>query len=204
MRKFMLTVIPIILVVCVACEPPQIPSTVHLEGDSVTFQTYYTQPVPAFHTSGEFVPGSSAAYNPAGVAAKDRVPEMVTQGKVDTLIWALGPNDIRMAGGQWSSTDQWIWYDVLANKVPEESCIVIVKPWVLEGGWDVFPEQALNDLSAWIDVFAASHPNVVVEDWKPIIEAHPEYMAADGVHIATYEAAVARDALYREGVARCA
>lgn len=210
MRKFVFALISIILVACAACEAPipppppaQTEGTIHLEGDSVTFLTYYNEPIANFWTSAEFVPGSSAAYNPAGEPAKDRVPRLVGQGKVDKLVWALGPNDIRIAKGVWSVTDQWIWYDVLANDVPSSSCIVIVKPWVLSSGWDVFPEKALNDLSAWVDSFASTHPNVVVVDWKPIIEAHPEYMAPDGVHIATYDAAVARDALYREGLNNC-
>lgn len=132
-----------------------------------------------------------------------RVPRMVAQGKVKTLVWALGPNDIRIAKGTWSIQDQWIWYDVLANKVPASSCIVIAKPWVLPSGWATFPEKALNALSTWIDAFAANHPNVVVVDWRPIFESHPEYAAPDGVHIATHEAAVARDAMYREGMSRC-
>jgi hypothetical protein len=132
-----------------------------------------------------------------------RVPRMVAQGKVDKLVWALGPNDIRIAKGRWSTQDQWIWYDVLANKVPSSSCIVIAKPWVMQSGWATFPKAALDALSAWIDNFAANHPNVVVVDWKPIFEAHPEYAAPDGVHISGQAAAVARDAMYREGISHC-
>ena len=212
MRRLLIPILVSLgLLSCVACEPgitvtpptPQTPGTIHLEGDSVTFLTYYNQDVPGFWTSAEFVPGSSAAVNPAGEPAMKRVPRLVAQGKVDTLVWALGPNDIRIAKGTWSVPDQWIWYDVLANKVPAETCIVVAKPWVLSSGWATFPEKALNELSAWIDAFAKDHPNVVVVDWRPIFEAHPEYAAPDGVHIATHEAAVARDAMYREGLARC-
>lgn len=214
MRSFLASIFLacLVLLSCVACQPPvpsttpiqQTPGTIHLEGDSVTFLTYYNQDVPGFWTSAEFVPGSSAAFNPAGEPAMKRVPRLVAEGKVEKLVWALGPNDIRIAKGTWSTTDQWIWYDVLANKVPADSCIVVAKPWVLSPGWAVFPEKALNALDAWIDAFAANHPNVVVVDWKPIFEAYPEYAAPDGVHIATHEAAVARDAMYREGLSRCA
>lgn len=210
-RLLILILVSLGFLSCVACEPEitvtppvQTPGTIHLEGDSVSTLTYYNNGVEPFFTTGEFVPGSSAAFNPAGEPAMDRVPRLVTQGKVDTLVWALGPNDIRLAKGVWAVKDQWIWYDVLHNKVPAESCIVIAKPWVLPAGWATFPEKALNDLSAWIDAFAEDHQNVVVVDWRPIIEAHPEYMHADGVHIANHEAAVARDAMYRDGVSRCA
>ena len=212
MKRIAAVLIFVLAGACVGCQPPintpapppaQQAGTIHIEGDSVTFLTYYNSGVPGFWTSGEFVPGSSAAVNPANKPAMKRVPRMVAAGKISQLVWALGPNDIRIAKGTWSTQDQWIWYNVLANKVPAETCIVIAKPWVMPSGWATFPEKALNSLSSWIDAFAADHPNVVVVDWKPIFEAHPEYAAPDGVHISGIPAAIARDAMYREGLSRC-
>jgi hypothetical protein len=197
---------------CVACEPTsptiptqQIPGTIHVEGDSVTFQTYYGTGVPAFFTTGEFVPGASADYSPNGYAANERVPAMVAQGKVETLVWALGLNEIfRDPNHEWATKDQGVWYDLLFHEVPEETCIVMVKPWVLPIGNDVRPLHSMNAIRLWMDDFNAARDNVVVVDWRPILEANPQYSPKDGVHLEPGSgAAEARDAMYREGIARC-
>lgn len=210
MRRFMLIVIPIIFAACAACEikvvpPPQKEGTVHLEGDSVTFNTYYDGGVPDFHTSGDFTPGSTADLSWSGEAADTRLPRAVAEGKVETLVWALGLNEIFVdPNKQWSGHYQWLWFDLLKYQTPASTCIVMVKPWVLPKDYPNRPLQALNAERGWIDAFAKTRPNTVVVDWKPILEANPHFSATDGVHIDRGTGgAEARDAMYREGLARC-
>jgi len=183
----------------------QTPGTIHLEGDSVTFQTYYGTGVEAPFTSGEFVPGSTADKSWSGEAALTRIPKMVAQGKVETLVWALGLNEIFLdPNHEWGTKDQWIWYGLLFDEVPDESCIVMVKPWVLPIGNDVRPLHSMNAIRLWMDDFQAARENTVVVDWRPILEANPQFSPVDGVHLAAGSgAAEARDAMYREGIARC-
>lgn len=203
----------VLIVLLVACEPTppivhpvQTEGTVHIEGDSVTWNTYWdTGLQPDYATTWNFTPGSAidkAPWHPNDVTMT-RVPKLVSEGKVDTLLWALGLNEIGLEG--WSPRYQVLWADMLWNKVPDETCIVIVKPWTLpQDHWNRKPAD-INALRAWIDNFAADRPNTVVVDWKPRLESSPHFSAADGVHIdAGSGGAESRDAMYREGVARCA
>jgi len=213
-RRIVVALTAMVAVACTACEPapivtpnypPQTEGTIHLEGDSVTFNTYWMTGISTFHTYGNFDPGSSADYNPYGEAAIDRVPEALADGTVDNLVWALGLNEIyRAADHLWTVKDQLIWTDLLQNKVPDESCVVIVKPWVLPANYIVRPLASMNALRSWIDKFASDNSNVVLVDWKPILEASPQYSAIDGVHLdPDTGAAEARDAMMREGLTRC-
>ena len=214
MKKFMLICAVLGAVVCVGCEetphpsyPAQRPDTFHFEGDSVTWNTYYdgADTVPYWGTSGEWLPGNRVDFSPWGGADKatiDRLPQDLEAGNVGTLIWALGLNEI---GSQkaWTSTHQLMWFDLLVNHVPEETCIVIVKPWVLPLDTSR-PPAAVDALRTWIDKLDGMRPNIEVVDWKPILQAHPEYSSVDGVHIVQGSGgAEARDAMYREGVSRC-
>ncbi len=213
MRKLMFLLIPGILVACVACQvpsplvlPTQTPGTVHLEGDSVTFNTYYgTNVSHSWLTTESFCPGATidnSGYCTDLPTALTRVPQLVQQGKVDKLVWALGLNEIAREG--WSIRYQLLWTDMLTNQVPDESCVVIVKPWILPIANKDRPLEAMNAIRKWIDDMAALNPNFVVVDWKPDLESHPEYASGDGVHlIAGSGAAEARDAMYREGLSLC-
>lgn len=203
MRKiFLVVAVFSAILICASCSPEQTQGTIHIEGDSLTFDTYWGTGLTAPFTSGEFAAGSSADFNPWGTPASVRLPQAVQAGEVDTLVWALGLNDISRAGGTWSPESQLIWYDLLVNITPAESCIVMIKPWVLN--FDGRPVEQMNALRDWIDWLAANRPNTVVEDWKPLFEANPQWAMADGVHILPDQGGPeARDAMYRQGVDRC-
>lgn len=192
----------VLVLVFAGCYPEQAKDSIHLEGDSVTFNTYWDTGVVGIHTSGEFAPGSSADYSPWGEAAADRVPKKVAEGKVDTLIWALGLNDISKDRSGWTSEDEDTWSNLLVGQIPETSCVVLVLPWVLD--FYGRPIEEMEEMRQWTRDLAAAHPNMVVVDWKPVLEEHPEYSATDGVHIDRGTGgAEARDALYRQGVSQC-
>lgn len=214
LTRIMTVLIPVAIFAFVACEPhPMEPphyyfdqkeGTVHLEGDSVTFNTYYGTGIDqSWFTSASFFPGSDivGSFDPEG-PAMTRIPKLLDEGKVDSLIWALGLNELYHEG--WSERYQLLWTDLLQNKVPDNSCIVMVKPWVLPQGQDVRPLTELVALRAWMDYFAQENPNVVLVDWKPILEMYPEYSPIDGVHIdANTEGPASRDYLYRNGLTMC-
>lgn len=198
---------------CAACQPPpghpvyppQIEGTIHFEGDSVTWNTYWDTGVSYIGTSGQWLPGDRVDVSPwSGHPTLERLPKDLAAGQVDELLWALGLNEI---GSQhaWTVQHQLMWYDMLINYVPPATCVVIVKPWVLPMDYPNRPLSAINALRAWIDNFAANRPNTVVVDWKPVLETHPEFSPEDGVHLEPgMGGAEARDAMYREGLARCA
>jgi hypothetical protein len=201
------------MIACIGCEekpapvyPAQREGTVHFEGDSVTWNTYYDNAVPYPGTSGEWLPGNRVDLSPwggPGKATVDRLPQDLAAGNVGTLVWALGLNEI---GSQkaWTDTHAWMWFDLLVNHVPDETCVVMVKPWITPLDTSR-PMTAMNKLRTWIDQLAQIRPNVVVVDWKPILEANPHYSGEDGVHIVLGSGgAEARDAMYRDGIARCA
>lgn len=213
-RKIVILMLVLLLIIlAVACQPAptvapyvapaQTEGTVHLEGDSVTFNTYYGTTMSLdYTTSSSYVPGSTIDANWSGEAAIDRVPRLLNEGKVDTLVWALGLNEVYLEG--WSLRYQLLWTDLLFQKIPSSSCIVMVKPWVLPSNYDKRPLDQMEALRSWIDQQAETHPNVVTVDWKPILEAHPEFSVVDGVHIDSgTDGALWRDAMYRDGVAQC-
>lgn len=192
----------------VACQPTTQPTfpmqaqgTIHIEGDSVTLTTYFATGVSDdWFTSTNYAPGSTATASWTGIAARENIPKKVSEGKADTIVWALGLND--MLNNGWTREDELIWTDILVNKVPPTSCVVIVKPWALPADTTRSP-AALETVRTFIENFSADHENFVLVDWKPILEAHPEY-SSDGVHIdAGTGGAEARDAMYREGIRSC-
>ena len=207
-RNFLiLLVLCVLIILLVACEPNpnQTDGTVHVEGDSVTWNTYWdTGLMMDYATTSSFSPGSAidkAPWHPTDVAL-DRVPELVSEGKVDTLLWALGLNEIGLEG--WSQRYQVLWADMLWNQVPDETCIVMVKPWTLPADDWNRPRADINALRQWISDFAAERPHTVVVDWMPILKANPQFSALDGVHIDPGTGgAEARDAMYREGLRNC-
>lgn len=216
-RLVLIAFIPALILANVGCQPGipapqpvviypiQTPGTVHLQGDSVSFQTYYQTGVQSdWATSREVVPGQKidvwgwGDFDPPMVS----IPKLLEKKQVGTLVFALGLNEIASSEG-WSTRYQLLWTNLLQNQVPVSSCIVLVKPWVLPQGYTERPLSRVNAIRSWIDEFAATHPNVVVVDWKFVLELHPEYSAKDGVHLDTPESYLARDGMYREGVSRC-
>lgn len=216
-KKMVMTIVAAVSIAASACEavpppppyvaPAQAPNTVHLQGDSVTFNTYFeTGLVPDYATTSEFVPGASIDFYGWGMADKpaamDTVPKLIEEGKVDRLVWALGLNEIYQKGG-WTEYHRLLWTDLLYQKLPKESCLVIVKPWVTEAAYPLTSIDAIISLRDWINNLAAKRPNTVIVDWKPIFEAHPEY-SLDGMHVEKGTGGPeARDAMYRSGLTRC-
>lgn len=216
-RRMLILLILLVLIICaVACQPPapfvpsttpaQTEGTVHLEGNSIMWNTYYDQGQSLdYTTSSNFVPGSTIDLNWGGVenATVNRLPHQIQNGEVDTIVWDLGLNEVHLEG--WSVHYQLLTYDMLFQQIPESTCIVLVQQWVTPEGLRGSQIPEIEKMRAWNDQMAVEHPNVVKVDWRPILEAHPEFSKNDGVHLdAGTGAAEARDAMYREGVAQCA
>lgn len=214
-RKFALFLcVVVLMIVCVACQPgpapaPQVysaqnPDTIHLEGDSVTFNTYYLTGIQKFSTSGDGWPGASvskAGWGSDGPATQ-RVPRMLSERKVGTLVWAYGINEIAQdPSRQWTFANELYWIDLLVNRTPDTSCVVIVKPWVLQ---NALPITSMYNLRVFIDRIDRENANIVTVDWKPVVESNPHFLNVDGVHIEPGTGGPeARHALMQQGVSSC-
>lgn len=213
-KRFVISTIAAVSIAASACEavppppltippPAQVVGTTHLEGDSVTLNTYYLTTVRTdYATTTEFSPGARVDWAMTGDPAMVTVPNLARYGQVDRIVWALGLNEMFSDEG-FSIRYQLIWQDVLINKLPPKTCIVMVKPWILSSGNTTRSMSRLPGIRAWMDKFAAAHSNVVLVDWEPFFSTHPE-ISPDGTHMTPDSAGpAARDAMYREGLSRC-
>lgn len=205
----------IILIACVACNPTATPipvpaaypaqdsTRIHLEGNSITFNTYYSSVDHSWLAeSSSFCGGTkidSPGFCTSDPTPQQRVTDLLEQGEVGVLVWALGENEILHEG--WSQRYQLLTYDLLFQKVPSTTCIVMVKGWT-DARDTKRPRAQMEAWRTWIDQQAAAHPNVVTVDWKPLLEANPGW-SNDGTHLIEQAAFEARDNMYREGVAQC-
>lgn len=100
------------------------------------------------------------------------------------LVIALGINNSLVAsGGGWDGSDQEAFRTLLHTPSPQ-ACVVVVLP---QAG----PSAAEVDrLNIWVGrqamrELAGQRPRTVIVDWADVVDAHPEYLDADGIHLAT-------------------
>jgi hypothetical protein len=139
-------------------------------------------------------------------AAADHAGRAVTSPSTGTLVLAVGPNDAAPWDYGWTSVDVARWRGVL-DRAPARACVAVVLP-----GWGaplrgtpwaralVRERSSVTALAA--SRRAAGRPTITV-DWLPVVRAHPEYLAGDGIHLSGRPAAAARQSLYWQAVARC-
>lgn len=71
------------------------------------------------------------------------------------------------------------------------ACRVMVLPHY--AGTNPTHRAAIEGYRNWVDRVVPHLQNVVVIDWRPIAQAHPEYMDSDGVHLLTPQTTPAQD-----------
>jgi GDSL-like Lipase/Acylhydrolase family len=194
--------------------PDPMSSSVFLGGDSLTFTAIWDQ------GTGEGAPADLTWAAWLGWTAADVQPQLeraVALGQADTVVLALGVNDSSPTGGDgWTTTDVDRFQRLLDAPQPA-ACVVIVLPGYGDG---VGPEHAaeldearddLQDLANQRRQQAGYGPTVLV-DWQATLDAQPDLVADDGIHLASdpvtgdvsAEAAAARTGLYWQGVSACA
>jgi len=178
-----------------------------LLGDSVTEQAFGY--VHGEEVGGD-VPAHLGRWSHVGWTIRDAADhadhhKLASPG-TDVVLVALGPNDAAPWQHGWRHDDVVRWQRLLA--MPDhDTCVAVVLPgWkapVRGSAWARSMQHMRSDVERLAtDREDAGSPTITV-DWQPIVDRHPDYLAADGIHLATAAAAHARQALYWDAVARC-
>jgi len=175
-----------------------------LLGDSVTEQAFGYLDGP---TSG--APARLHRWSHVGwtlEAATAHAGTAVAAASTGTLVLAVGPNDAAPWDGGWTDDDVAHWQATL-DDVPAATCVAVVFPgWgaKLHGTpWERSMEQMRTDVGRLVDARRSAGSPTVAVDWLAVVTRHPDYLAADGIHLATNAAATARQSLYWQAVATC-
>ena len=181
-----------------ACVPEPRPGSVDVAGDSLTIQAFY---------NGGFGEGAPSdldviADNGWTVAeAQRRVAANAAAGRPSVLVVALATNDAHPWRGGWTSSDVTGFRRMMSTPHPS-ACVVLVLP-----GWgagaSIEHGYHMNLARSSLRRLATERPRTVVADWLAVVQAHPEYLRSDGIHLSGLAAWHARSALYWQGVAAC-
>ncbi len=192
-----------------ACKEEPVPGRVALGGDSLSFQSDYYAGIPAgWDVEGKVGIGWQAEHVQARATQDVEDPA----ASPEVFVIALGQNDVATSVGRDGFTqedrDQIL---ELASTPHDNACVAFVKPWYQPpAGAPVDPDQfvGIGAYRAYIDGLVASNPDRYRSvDWRPLAEAHPEYVDPDGVHLTTTVEAgggvFAYKALLEEAAAAC-
>lgn len=213
------------LVFLAACDvlPPAVAQTdpeprIVVVGDSVTEQAY------GYLGGWQGAPSSNVVKVSGSGWSMDcaEVPyaQAVADGAPDITVVALGPNDADPANrtggcdpnndGGWNLYDVANFSDFLSTAVPAGSCVVVELPRHKSGfpaTWATQLDEARADLLDLASPGGTYSPPagryVTIEDWRMRTAPHPEFLASDGIHLASNEAAAERQDDYWDGAARC-
>jgi hypothetical protein len=147
-----------------------------------------------------------------------QVERAAAANRLDTLVVALGTNDSSLASG---GGDGWTSADLerfrrLVFTPPAEACVVIVLPGhgvAMDPSHAAELDQARADLAGLASLRAGmpGYGTTVVVDWQATLDARPDLVGDDGIHLvtdpitalSTADAAAARTGLYWHGVDAC-
>jgi hypothetical protein len=177
------------------------PSVVVL-GDSVTEQAFGYLGGPTGAAPPRLRRWSGVGWTLADAVAAAGVAPLASNG-TDVVVIALGPNDAAAPDDGWNARDVTRWRGLLATVAPA-TCVVVVLP-----GWG----PTIDD-TTWCDSMLAMRRDVrrliaerartgsptIEVDWLRVVIAHPEYLAPDGIHLASRTAAEARQTLYWQAI----
>ena len=139
-------------------------------------------------------------------AAADHAGATLDAASTGTVVVAVGPNDAAPWDGGWTDDDVARWQATL-DGIPAATCVAVVLPgWgaPLHGTpWEGGMEQMRADVERLVDARRAGDRPRSRSTGLPIVTEHPDYLAADGIHLATDAAATARQSLYWHAVATC-
>lgn len=183
--------------------PPVTTSNRYVFGDSITAQLMSTEAQVGDGRIWSGISGATLGSHQANIEAALAEP-------AEEVDIALSSNDGATWTDGWTTSDEALWTSVL-DKANPATCVMIILPWALPSLEEHYPGSAANfdAARAWLWANDA-RPNVVVQDWKPYVDAHPEIIAEDGLHLKAwgYEpanpAALTRLAAMNEGERQCA
>jgi hypothetical protein len=179
-------------------------SNVVLLGDSVTEQAFGYVGGPTSDAPARLDRWSHVGWT-LPVAA-EHAGTAVDASSTGILVLAAGPNDAAPWDDGWTGEDVARWQDILEG-VPATTCVAVVLPgWgaALDStAWERSMQQMRTDVVGLVDDRRATGSPTVVVDWLPVVTRHPDYVAADGIHLASKAAARARQSVYWQAVDSC-
>lgn len=167
-----------------ACKEPPVPGRVAIAGDSLTV-------LASMHGGGL---GDWDDYNKIGIGWQAEHAQVQLDLDVEdpnaspaVLVIALGQNDAARSWGRDGFTQQ--DRDQLARlaETPADgACVAWVKPWYQPPEGQSFDAAQMEGILAyrdWVDQQVVMNPvRYRSVDWRPTVEAHPEYLDLDGIH----------------------
>lgn len=173
-----------------------IPGTVLIEGDSISKEGFDPD------ANGSLLPGAEAPTGDIRINAsggwstntpqiRQHVINNVRSGHSEVVVFALGTND---SGGLFDASG-WTQEDVanfrtLMDELHPDSCAVFILPKALDHfqypWWLTGINTARGDIQSPVDTIqeiAASRQFTEVIDWRNYMQAHPELVGTDGLHL---------------------
>lgn len=195
-------ILPLLAFMLFACTPAvkqvPTPNRIAMAGDSVIWQSMlYGGNYDGYDVDQKVYPGWRAVH------AQPRVTQDVaTVGtSPEVLVIEFGHNYATFGADQRNEVT------ALAFSPHVNTCVVLVKPHPAPHNTAV-----INAYRAHVDSIDAARANTVAVDWSPIVQAHPEYLDEDGVHlnvppweygVPDQPAAVAFSDMINAGIATC-
>lgn len=159
---------------------------------------------PAPSNTGDYVFGDSlgAQILPAINAENDgRIYQVMTGADLDyweadvytaiatrprSITLALGSNDAGTwkTDGGWTDEDKVRWRNIIHRAHLSGVCVAVVLPWFMESVDAIYPGVRPQVDAARASLLEMPFDSIV--DWRSTVEANPELMAPDGIHIAAF------------------
>lgn len=172
-----------------ACEliekQPPVPGRVAIGGDSLTVQaSYWGGGLSGWDETEKIGIGWQAEH----VQPRATLDVESPATSADVFVVALGQNDASKSAGRDGFTNEdKLQLSSLLGTPADGACVAVVEPWYQPPAGQPFDGAQMEGILAyrtWIEGVVASDPDRYRSvDWRPVAEAHPEYIAADGIHL---------------------
>jgi len=183
MRKYFTTLVTLaaLSAILVGCKTEPVPDRVAVTGDSVTLQAIL------YHDNGIMTDWDSSGKVNNGWRADHSIgrvqEDVATEGtSPEVLVVAFGHNYWQ----DFSPERQKTFRDLL-QAPHEDACVVAVMPWYTGSNPTHLSRIEQVRLVAYHQGLLSNDnpdvPDIVLVDWKPIVDANPEYHWHDGVHL---------------------
>lgn len=181
MKRILISLISAIGISVNACEAPPAPTNT---GDYVFGDSLGAQILPAINAENDgriykVMTGADLDYwqvqVDAAIASRPR-----------SITLALGSNDAGTwkSDGGWSAQDDVRWRNTISRAHANDICVAVVLPWFAEPVDAFYP--GVRDQVDSVRSSMLTMPFDSIVDWRTAVEAQPEIMATDGIHIAAF------------------
>lgn len=192
MRKRLITLALLVMVALVtACQPVikavPVPDRVAMASDSIGFQAMFFgtagTSAAGWDTTGKIGLGWKAEHAQPRVTA-DVAGETTSP---DAFVVEFGHNYGRgFTASNRNAVTQMMF------SAHESACVVAVLPYAPSKLSDTH-QQAIAQYRELVSEIAYVRSNTVLVDWGEVVQAHPEYLDEDGIHLRTPETTAAQD-----------